>query len=82
MVKQAGVDAKKDIDEDRAAREAALLAPNAEATAMTSKITSLTAETTAKIALLDGEYAQTKDAVVGMLLQVVLNIDNPFAAKQ
>ena len=41
----------------------------------------VTADTDAGLAALDAEFMRNKDLVIGMLLQMVLSIENPFAAK-
>ena len=45
---------------------------------MEERVRKTTAETERKIGQLDGEYQRNKDGVISMLLQVVLNIENPF----
>jgi hypothetical protein len=39
----------------------------------------VTADTDAGLAALDAEFMRNKDLVIGMLLQMVLSIENPFA---
>lgn len=41
----------------------------------------VTADTDAGLAALDAEFMRNKDLVIGMLLQMVLSIENPFSAK-
>ena len=41
----------------------------------------VTADTDSKLSELETEYANNKDLVIGMLLQMVLSIDNPFTSK-
>ncbi len=53
-----------------------------QAEALISRVRRVTGETEQKLAGLEAEYTRNKDLVAGMLLQVVLSIDNPFAAKQ
>ena len=48
--------------------------------ALVDKVRRVTAETDARLASLDAEYARNRDVVIGVLLQVVLSIENPFAA--
>ena len=42
----------------------------------------MTTDTDTKLAELDAEYANNKDLVIGMLLQMVLSIENPFSTSK
>lgn len=39
------------------------------------------AETEGRLRVLDDEYARNKDGVIGVMLQIVLNIENTYATK-
>jgi Vacuolar (H+)-ATPase G subunit len=77
-LRSAQTEARKEIDEYRAQREAKLRTVQPEAQALEEKTRRITSETDRSIKLLEEEYQKNKDIVTGMLLQVVLNIDNPF----
>ena len=77
-MRSAQTEARKEIDEYRAMREAKLRTVQPEAKALEEKTRQITSETDRSIKLLEDEYHKNKDIVTGMLLQVVLNIDNPF----
>lgn len=52
-----------------------------QAEALRRRSDAVKAATEAKLVALEAEYARNKDLVTGMLLQVVLSIDNPYARK-
>lgn len=64
-----------------ARRRHRLALPPAQSLALVDKVRRVTAETDQKLLALDSEYQANKDVVIGMLLQVVLSIDNPFHKK-
>ncbi len=80
LMRKAQADARREIDEYRAAREAKLHAVVPEAAALEAKVARVTAETDRKIAALDAEYAANKEKVLQLAMQVVMNVKNPFAA--
>lgn len=77
-MKRAQADAKREIDEYRAAREAKLRAALPEAQALEAKVARVTAETDRKIAALEAEYNANKEKVLQLVMQVVMNTENPF----
>ena len=46
--------------------------------ALVDKVRRVTAETDAKLSALDSEYSRNRDVVIGVLLQIVLSIENPY----
>ena len=47
--------------------------------ALIGRVRRVQAETERSLASLDAEYQRNKDLVTGMLLKVVMSIDNPYA---
>ena len=79
-LRQAQGDAKREIDEFKAQREARLRTVQPEAEALSAKVARLAGETDRKIAALEAEYQRNKEPVLQLIMQVVMSIDNPHAA--
>ena len=79
-LRQAQGDAKREIDEFKASREARLRTVQPEAEALAAKVARLAGETDRKIASLEAEYQRNKEPVLQLIMQVVMSIDNPHAA--
>ena len=79
-LRQAQGDAKREIEEFRAQREARLRTVQPEAEALAAKVARLAGDTDRKIAALEAEYQRNKEPVLQLLMQVVMSIDNPHAA--
>ena len=69
---------KREVDEYRATREASLRAAVPEAQALELKVARVTAETDRRIASLEAEYTANKEKVLQLVMQVVMNTENPF----
>ena len=81
-LRQAQGDAKREIDEFRAQREARLRTVQPEAEALAAKVARLAGETDRKIAALEAEYQRNKEPVLQLLMQIVMSIDNPHAERK
>ena len=81
-MRAAAAEAAAEVEEYRATRTARLHSHGAtpEAAATAERLRRVAAETDAALAALDAEYARNKDLVIGMLLQIVLSVEHPFAA--
>ena len=77
-LRQAQGEAKREVDEYRAARDAKLRSVQPEAEALQQKVARLAAETDRKIHNLEAEYQRNKEPVLQLINQVVMNIDNPY----
>ena len=80
-LRQAQGDAKKEIDEFKAQREARLRTVQPEAEALAAKVARLASETDRKISALEAEYQRNKEIALQMLMEIVMSINNPNAAK-
>ena len=60
-------------------RDAKLRTVQPEAEALSNKVARLAGETDRKIANLEAEYQRNKEPVLQLLMQVVMNIENPYA---
>ena len=81
-LRQAQGDAKREIDEFKAQREARLRTVQPEAEALSAKVARLAGETDRKIAALEAEYQRNKEPVLQLIMQVVMSIDNPHAERK
>lgn len=79
LLKRAQADVKREVDEYRAAREVSLRAPVPEAQALELKVARVTADTDRRIAALEAEYSANKEKVLQLVMQVVMNTENPFS---
>jgi len=52
-----------------------------QAEALISRVRRVTVETDQRLGALEAEYQRNKELVAGMLLQIVLSIDNPYTPK-
>jgi len=80
-IRTAQGEAKKEVEEYKAQRESKLRTVQPEAEALAVKVQRLSEETDRKIAALTAEYERNKEPVLQMLMQVVMNIENPYGAK-
>jgi V-type H+-transporting ATPase subunit G len=80
-IRTAQGEAKKEVEEYKAQRESKLRTVQPEAEALAAKVQRLAADTDRKIASLTAEYERNKEPVLQMLMQVVMNIENPYGAK-
>ena len=71
-MRQAAADAKREMDEYRAMREARLKTAQPEAQALDAKVHRVTAETDRAIAALEAEYSGNKEKVLQLVMQVVM----------
>ena len=79
-MRQAQSEAKREVDEYRAVREAKLRSVQPEAEALAGKVARLAGETDRKIANLDAEFQRNKEPCLQLLMQLVMSIENPHAA--
>jgi hypothetical protein len=80
-IRTAQGEAKKEVEEYKAQRESKLRTVQPEAEALATKVQRLAADTDRKIASLTAEYERNKEPVLQMLMQVVMNIENPYGGK-
>ena len=71
-MRQAQADAKREVEEYRALREAKLKTAQPEAQALEAKVKSVTMETDRAIAALEAEYQGNKEKVLQLVMQVVM----------
>ena len=80
-IRTAQGEAKREVEEYKAQRESKLRTVQPEAEALATKVQRLAADTDRKIASLTAEYERNKEPVLQMLMQVVMNIENPYGGK-